>query len=47
MLDTVNDLIDISKIETGQVALHISETNLKEQLENLSNSLNPRQIRRI
>jgi PAS domain S-box-containing protein len=35
MLDTVNDLIDISKIETGQVAMHFSKTNLKEQLENL------------
>jgi PAS domain S-box-containing protein len=35
MLDTVNDLIDISKIETGQVKLYESEINLKEQLENL------------
>jgi PAS domain S-box-containing protein len=35
MLDTVNDLIDISRIETGQVQLHISEVDLKEQLDNL------------
>ena len=35
MLDTVNDLIDISKIETGQVKLYESEINLKDQLENL------------
>jgi PAS domain S-box-containing protein len=35
MLDTVNDLIDISKIETGQVKMYITESNLNEQLENL------------
>jgi PAS domain S-box-containing protein len=35
MLDTVNDLIDISKIETGHVNLHLSETNVSDQLENL------------
>jgi PAS domain S-box-containing protein len=35
MLDTVNDLIDISKIETGQAKLHFSETNLNERLESL------------
>ncbi len=41
MLNTVNDLIDISKIETGQVTLHISATNLKEQLENLFEFFRP------
>jgi PAS domain S-box-containing protein len=35
MLDTVNDLIDISMIETGQVKLHFSETDICEQLKNL------------
>jgi PAS domain S-box-containing protein len=35
MLDTVNDLVDISKIETGQVKMYITETNIKEQLGNL------------
>ncbi len=35
MLDTVNDLIDISKIETGQVKVHLSETDIRDQLENL------------
>jgi PAS domain S-box-containing protein len=35
MLDTVNDLIDISMIETGQVKLHSSETDICEQLKNL------------
>ena len=35
MLDTVNDLVDISKIETGQVKMYITETSIKEQLGNL------------
>jgi CheY-like chemotaxis protein/two-component sensor histidine kinase len=35
MLDTVNDLIDISKIETGQVRMHPFETDIRDQLENL------------
>lgn len=35
MLNTVNDLIDISKIETGQMPVVKSSTNLKEQLQNL------------
>jgi PAS domain S-box-containing protein len=35
MLETVNDLIDISKIETGQVKMYISEINLNEQMESL------------
>ena len=35
MLNTVNDLIDISKIETGQMAVVLSETNVKEQLLNM------------
>ena len=35
MLDTLNDLIDIAKIETGQVNIHMSETDLNRQFENL------------
>ena len=35
MLNTVNDLIDISKIETGQMAVVLAETNVKEQLLNM------------
>lgn len=35
MLNTVNDLIDISKIETGQMPLVSAKTNLSEQLKNL------------
>jgi len=35
MLDTVNDLIDISKIETGQMETIISTVNINEKLERL------------
>jgi PAS domain S-box-containing protein len=35
MLDTVNDLIDIAKIESGQVKMHISPVHLGQQLKNL------------
>jgi PAS domain S-box-containing protein len=41
MLDTVHDLIDISKIETGQVSLHVSEINLNEQLRNIFEFFRP------
>jgi PAS domain S-box-containing protein len=41
MLDTVNDLIDISKIETGQVTLNISEVNLKDEFEEIFNFFLP------
>jgi signal transduction histidine kinase len=37
LLDTVNDLIDISRIETGQVKVQISEINVNTQIENLFN----------
>jgi PAS domain S-box-containing protein len=35
LLDTVNDLIDISRIETGQMPVVYNETNVNWQLENL------------
>lgn len=35
MLETVNDLIDISKIETGQVQVNISEVNINKEIETL------------
>ncbi len=35
MLETIDNLVDISKIETGQVRIHITKTNITEQLENL------------
>jgi len=33
MLNIINDLIDISKVESGQMEVLISETNMKEQIE--------------
>ena len=33
MLNIINDLIDISKVETGQMEVSISETNVNEQIE--------------
>ncbi len=41
MLNTVNDLIDISKIETGQMQVVLTETNLREQVINLFNFFKP------
>ncbi len=41
MLDTVHDLIDISRIETGQVNMHISEVNLNRQLRNIFEFFRP------
>ncbi len=35
MLDTLNDLIDISKIETGQVRIHTQNTHVSRRLKNL------------
>ena len=34
MLNTLNDLIDISKVETGQVELFIKQINICEEIEN-------------
>jgi PAS domain S-box-containing protein len=33
MLNIINDIVDISKIESGQVDVSISETNINEQLD--------------
>jgi len=33
MLNIINDIIDISKIESGQMEAFISETNVNEQLQ--------------
>jgi signal transduction histidine kinase len=41
MLDTLNDLIDISQIETGQVKTYITETNLNGQLSDIFNFFKP------
>jgi PAS domain S-box-containing protein len=41
MLDTLNDLIDISQIEAGQVKTYITETNLNGQLADVFNFFKP------
>jgi PAS domain S-box-containing protein len=33
MLNIINDIVDISKIEAGLMKLHITETNINEQIE--------------
>lgn len=35
MLNTINDLMDISKIESGQMEIYISEVNIKELIKEL------------
>ena len=41
MLNTVNDIIDISRIESGQTELSFSEVNIDEQLEYLFSFFKP------
>jgi len=41
MLNIINDIIDISKIESGTVELRINECNIKEQLEYLYSFFKP------
>ena len=41
MLNTINNIVDISKIESGQVKLTLSETNINEQLEFICNFFKP------
>ena len=33
MLNIINDIVDISKIESGQMEVHVAETNINEQIE--------------
>jgi signal transduction histidine kinase len=35
MLNIINDIISISKVESGQMEVAISETNVNEQIENI------------
>ena len=41
MLNTINNIVDISRIESGQVKLTLSETNINEQLEFICNFFKP------
>ncbi len=41
MLNTVNDIIDISRIESGLVDLSVSEVNINEQLKDLHSFFKP------
>ena len=41
MLNIINDIVDISKIETGQIEVSIKETNIHEQIEFVLNFFKP------
>jgi len=41
LLNIINDIIDISKIESGQISVFISETNVNEQMEFVYSFLKP------
>ena len=41
MLNIINDLIDISKVESGQMEIFISEINVNEQIEYIFNFFKP------
>lgn len=46
MLNTVNDIIDISRIESGMVELSISEVNINEQLKYLHSFFSPEALKK-
>jgi PAS domain S-box-containing protein len=46
MLDTVNDLIDISRIETGQVRMYITESDLNHHFESLYEFFVPQAVQK-
>lgn len=41
LLDIINDILDISKIESGEVVLNLSEFSLSELLEDITNITHP------
>lgn len=41
MLNIINDIVDISKIESGLMELHLSETNIQDQMEYIYNFFLP------
>jgi hypothetical protein len=41
MLNIINDIVDISKIESGLMKIYIKETNINEQVENIYNFFKP------
>ena len=41
LLNIINNLINISKIESGQMKVHISEVNINEQIEEIYNLFKP------
>ena len=41
MLETINDIIDVSKIEAGQINVSLSLVNIKEQIEEVYNFFKP------
>ena len=41
MLNIINDIVDISKIESGQVKVSLSETNINEQIEYIFSFFKP------
>ena len=41
MLNIINDIVDVSKIESGLIELHIKETDIKEQIEYIYSLFKP------
>ena len=41
LLNTINDIVDISKIQSGQVKVNLSETNINKQIEKIYNFFKP------